>query len=100
MLATEGVNGVRWRWTESEEAVIEALGNLDDDLEWEQTDLVYESGGDVLFLFDAACAGDEKEEYLAVELKPGWYSIATALYSHGDRLSLVLHKLGRVEGSH
>ncbi len=65
---------------------------------WEPEQITFVVGSAPLYLFDAACPGNELDDHLTIVLSAGSYVITTALYEPDDRTSLVLHRftqLGR-----
>jgi immunity protein 21 of polymorphic toxin system len=82
----------RWVCAEDELAVVSALGSVPIDTTWEQTGVNFETSHRELIVFDSSCSSSAIDTYLAIELRPGRYSIETLNYEPNDQVSLILHR--------
>lgn len=86
---------VRWVFGESESEFLNWLDKI--------PEVIFRSNGSFvvkeprLLLFDSAVAGrnvkKRPDEYLSIEMKPGVYSIKTAIYQPDARTSMIVHRI-------
>jgi len=89
--AAQGGYLVGWEYAESDAAVVQHLGRLDEASGWAAAGL-FSAGAEDLILFDAADPGlDPSSARLAIALPAGSDRITTARWWPDERTSLLLH---------
>jgi hypothetical protein len=95
---TDTKNGllIRWMFAENENAVIDAVNNLQS-VTWQKTGIKIDFSGDRLILFDSACVGNQVDEKLEIEISEGRYSVETAHHQPNKETSLILHRFSLLD---